>query len=380
MGAAPRALIAGAGIGGLGAAIALTRAGWDVTVLERAPEPQPLGAGLSVWPNGVAALRALGLGELCEGGAAPRADGALRKADGSEIAGFDPAAIERRFGAPLLAMHRADLLAGLLRGAGPERVRWGAEVSAVEGSGVRLADGTSESADLLVGADGLNSVVRGAQVGAAPARDSGIVAWRGVAALPAATPAGEWWAPRTVAGLLPLSGRRLYWYLAYEGEEGDRAELERRAAVFGDPVPALIAGTAAPDLLCHRLFDRDPCAGWSSDSATLLGDAAHPMLPFLGQGACSALEDAVALGRLVSPGSSDLGAALATYEQHRYARTATLVKGSRRAAAVALAGSGLARAARDLLVGLVPERARMRQLDGIIAPGVHIGESRSSQG
>ncbi len=141
-------------------------------------------------------------------------------------------------------MHRADLLAGLLRAAGPERVRWGAEVSAVEGSGVRLADGTSESADLLVGADGLNSIVRAAQLGPAPARDSGIVAWRGVTALPAATPAGEWWAPRTVAGLLPLSGGRLYWYLAYEGEEGDRAELERRAALFGDPVPGLIAGTA----------------------------------------------------------------------------------------------------------------------------------------
>ena len=94
---------------------------------------------------------------------------------------------------------------------------------------MRLADGTSESADLLVGADGLNSVVRVAQIGTAPARDSGIVAWRGVTALPAATPAGEWWAPRTVAGLLPLSGERLYWYLAYEGEEGDRGRASSAA-------------------------------------------------------------------------------------------------------------------------------------------------------
>ena len=363
-----RAIVVGAGIGGLASAVALSRAGCEVTVLERAPEPKPLGAGLSLWPNGVRALRALGLGEVGEGGGVLRSTGALRRADGSELAHFDPAVIQARFGAPLVGVHRADLLAALLEAAGPDRVSWGAEVTGVEGSSVELAGGVVEAADLLVGADGIDSVVRRAIVGDGPPRDSGLIAWRGVveaSALVGAVPAGEWWGPRVVAGLLPLSGGRTYWYLAYEGEGGDRAELERRAAAFSEPLPEIIAATDPDAVLCHPLADRDPISSWSAGPSTLLGDAAHPMLPFLGQGACAALEDAVALGAAVSA-KDGIRAAVSSYESERAPRAAALVKGSRQAGRVALAGSRPARLLRDALVSGLPASVRLRQLDRVV--------------
>ena len=363
-----RAVVAGGGIGGLAVAIALREAGLDVTVLERSQELQPIGAGLSIWPNGVRALRTLGLGELADPAHALAAEGALRRSDGSELAAFDASAIEARFGAPLVGLHRADLLRALLaraEQAGAE-VRWGGEVEEAEPGRVRFTGGEVIEADLVVGADGINSVVRGAVLGDGAPRDSGIVAWRGIAnGAAASAPPGEWWGPGTAAGVLPLTGDRSYWYVAYRGAVGEVAELERRLEPFGPPIAAIVAATPEPDRLCHALFDRDPAHSWSRGSLTLLGDAAHPMLPFLGQGACSALEDAVALGAALTR-SASVEPALAAYESERRPRAAKLVKGSRRAGRAALAESAAARAIRDRLVSIAPAGLRLRQLDPIV--------------
>ena len=168
--------------------------------------------------------------------------------------------------------------------------------------------------------------------------------------------------------MLPLAGDRTYWYVAYRGRVGDATELERQLEPFGPPIRALVATTPEDDRLCHGLFDRDPAKRWSRPGLTLLGDAAHPMLPFLGQGACSALEDAVALGAAIASAGS-VEAALAAYEAERRPRTAKLVRGSRQAGRAALAQSSFARAIRDRLVASAPTGLRLRQLDPIVGRG-----------
>lgn len=357
-----QAAVVGAGIGGLAAGNALRQAGWEATVYEAAPEARPLGAGLSIWPNGVRALRALGLADLVAG--APRADGALRRADGSVLAEFDPDAIEARFGAPLVGFHRADLHQGLIAALGSERVRTGMRLVGLEDGELRFDDNSSVRADLIVGADGLESTVRGALLGDGEPRDSGIVAFRGVADLEGPVPAGEWWGAGSVAGLLPLGGGRVYWYLAHRGDP-DRAALPELLAEYGEPVREAVSRTEPEQVLLHRLCDRDPVPSWSRGSATLLGDAAHPMLPFLGQGAGSALGDAAALGAAVAA-EPEVESALASYERARLERTAALVAGSRKAAKAALLESRVGRRVRNALVSKAPESIRLRQLDPFV--------------
>jgi 2-polyprenyl-6-methoxyphenol hydroxylase-like FAD-dependent oxidoreductase len=359
---AKHAAIVGAGIGGLAAGVALRQAGWEPTVYEAAPEVRAVGAGLSIWPNGVRALRQLGLGDLAA--AAPRADGALRRADGSALAGFDPDVLEARFGAPLVGFHRADLHEGLITALGPERLRPGMRLDSIVDGELLFDDGTSARADLVVGADGLHSTVRASLLGDGEPRDAGLVAYRGVTELDATVPAGEWWGAGSVAGLLPLGGGRVYWYLAHRGDP-DRAALPGLLAEYGEPIREAANRTGGEQLLVHRLYDRDPVSSWSRGSATLLGDAAHPMLPFLGQGACSALEDAVALGTAAAA-TTDVEAALADYERARIDRGAALVDGSRKAAKAALLDSRIGRRVRDLLVSHAPESVRLRQLDAFV--------------
>lgn len=356
------AVVVGAGIGGMAAGIALSRAGWDVTVHERSRSLEPLGAGLSIWPNGVRALRALGLGDAI--GGARLQGGALRRADGSPLAEFDPVVIDQRYGAPLIGLHRGDLQAALAERLGEERIRLGSEVTSVDERDVRFADGSTHAPGLIVGADGINSVVRRHVVGDGDPRDSGAVAFRGVSDVGTDVPAGEWWGDGSIAGLLPLADGRTYWYLAFHGDD-ERGQLERRVRGYGPAVNAAVAATDPGAVLVHRLYDRAPVRRWSKERATLLGDAAHPMLPFLGQGACSALEDAVALGEAAAA-NDDVSAVLAAYEAARVKRAELLVKRSRSAGRVALAGSAAARRLRDAVLARTPASVRLRQLDSVI--------------
>jgi 2-polyprenyl-6-methoxyphenol hydroxylase-like FAD-dependent oxidoreductase len=358
------AVVVGAGIGGLAAGIALRQAGCDVTVYERADELRPLGAGLSIWPNGVRALRSLGLGHVAD--EAPRTGGALRRADGSPLADFDPDTIATRYDAPLVGINRADLHGALVRELGEPRLHLGARVTEVGQDRLGFADGDEARAELIVGADGLNSLVRDAVLRDGDPVDSGIVAFRGLAEWESDVPAGEWWGPGSVAGLLPLSDGLVYWYVAMRGR-ADGAELRNALHDYSPPLPQIAHRTARDRILCHHLFDRPPAKRWSNGTMTLLGDAAHPMLPFLGQGACSALEDAVALGEAVA-GSEHVRAALSAYEARRLDRTAALVRRSRQAASLVLPGAGLRRRVRDLVVARLPDSVRLRQLDRVIRP------------
>jgi 2-polyprenyl-6-methoxyphenol hydroxylase-like FAD-dependent oxidoreductase len=357
-----RAAVVGAGIGGLAAGIALGQAGWEVTVYEAATELRPVGAGIGIWPNGVRSLRALGLDALVA--AAARPGTALRTSDGSFLGGFESRTIEARFGEPFVAMHRADLHGALLDRLGAGRLRLGMRLTDCAGEELRFADGSSERADLVVGADGINSVVRAGLIGDGEPRDSGLVAFRGVAHFDGESLEGEWWGPHGSAGMLRLGGGRVYWFVCYRGEP-DTPALQRYAADYDPALGAMIERTPEDEVLLHRLFDRRSLRGWSRGSTTLLGDAAHPMLPFLGQGACAALDDAVALGEALAAAGA-VPAALARYERSRVKRAAALVTGSRRMARVIFIRPGPARRLRDALTARLPESLQLRQLDPFV--------------
>jgi 2-polyprenyl-6-methoxyphenol hydroxylase-like FAD-dependent oxidoreductase len=356
--------IAGAGIGGLATAVALQRRGVPVVVHDRAASLAPVGAGLSVWPNAVLALESLGVSGL-RGGTIPRGGAGLYRWDGRPLATDAGKGIEQRYGAPLVLLHRAELQEALLDALAPGTVRLGETLESFTQDDARVTlrftDGSSGSCVLLIGADGLRSTVRAQLLGDEPPRESGLVAYRGVVTMDAPELAGELWGADGVFGVAPLSGGRVYWYATQR--EGDTRDLQETFGGWAAPVPEILRRST--DVLRHTLYDRPPAPRWTDGRVALLGDAAHPMLPFLGQGACQAIEDAVALGEAVGEHGA-VPDALRAYELARRKRAAMLVNRSRAAGRVAHLRSAWQRGLRDLLMRHTPDAARYRQLDAAI--------------
>jgi 2-polyprenyl-6-methoxyphenol hydroxylase-like FAD-dependent oxidoreductase len=373
-----RALIVGAGIGGLTAAVALRRAGHDVLVLERAPELEEVGAGISLWPNAIKALRRLGLGAEVEAAGEAVLEGSLRTWRGRRLPALDPAQLEARFGAPLMMFHRAELHRVLHRAAGEEVVRLGAECVGVEQDAqratVRLSDGSWERGDLVVGADGIRSTVRAAVAGESSPLYSGLTSWRAVVELdgPLAerVGSGESWGRGSLFGFARLPGGRVYWYAAARarkgggGEPGEKERLRRFFGKWHEPTPEVIGATPASAIIRTDLYDRPPLVSWSSGRLTLLGDAAHPMLPNLGQGGCQAIEDALALADALGR-EGDVVAALAAYSARRARRAARVVRQSRQMARVAHL-VGPAALGRNMALRLAPASFALRRLAPIV--------------
>lgn len=371
-----KALIIGAGIGGLAAAIGLRRAGIEVQVFDQADLFGELGAGLALWPNAVKALRQLGLADSIRSISVLEASGGIRTPRGALLTSATSLDLERTFGAPTLVMHRAEVHAVLLQALGREHVQLGSRCLGFEQNAeqvvARFDGGARVAGDLLVGADGLRSVVRAQLHGERPPRYAGYTAWRAVLPfdhqrlLP-----GETWGAGTRFGNAPLSDNRVYWFATTNVPEGQRNREGEQAALLGifrgwhAPIEQLIAATPNSAILRHDIYDRPVLRRWGSGRVTLLGDAAHPMTPNLGQGACQAIEDAVVLMKLLQSGG-DTAAALRTYEAQRMRRTAWLVAQSRRIGAVGQWQSPLGVAARDLMLKLAGPRLQDQQLKRVI--------------
>jgi salicylate hydroxylase len=347
-----KALIAGGGIGGIAAALCLLDAGVEVELYERAAVLTEVGAGIQISPNGVKVLQRLGLQPALDRIAfRPRALEMRIGVSGTGLFAIPMRDVaEHRFGAPYYHVHRADLIALLsdaLRQRAPRAVQLNKDLTGFERAGrgihATFADDTSAAGDMLIGADGIHSRVREGLFGPQKPRFTGNVAWRVVvpatARLKDLVPptACIWVGPGRHAVTYYLRGGDLVnfvgvverddWRNESWTERGDKSELAADYLGWAKPIEAIIAEAAD----CYRwaLFDRDPLPKWSDGNVTLLGDACHPMLPFLAQGAVMAIEDAWVLSRKLK-NTANVTDALVAYEMERKPRTTRTQHGARR--------------------------------------------------
>jgi 2-polyprenyl-6-methoxyphenol hydroxylase-like FAD-dependent oxidoreductase len=377
-----KVIVAGAGIGGLTAAIALRRAGFQVTVFERTAELREVGAGLLLAANAQKALAKLGLAEAVSSLGTPASAGEIRSWRGEVLASIPAAELQKKVGAPSAAVHRADLQALLVRGVGEGTLCLGAEVEGFEqdegGVRVTLAGGSEENADILVGADGLRSKIRACLFGPEKPYYAGYTSWRAVVeSRGELLPWGrgfESWGRGARFGCAHIGRGRIYWFATANAPEGGKDDPPGSSAgpkatllrLFGNwhrPIGDLIEATDEGAILRTDIYDREPLGErWGEGRATLLGDAAHPMTPNLGQGACQAVEDTVVLARCLNEADASADA-LRCYERLRSDRVAMIVRRSRRIGRVGqLENPPLCRL-RDHLLAMVPSKVLLRQLE-----------------
>ena len=368
-----KAVVVGAGIGGLASAIALRKAGAEVVVAERARTLEAIGAGIIMSANAMRVLDALGVAEAvrARGFSAERAR--VRNLRGKVL--FEVRYAEH--GWETYGIHRADLQHALLDALPEGAVQLGRTCVGVtrdaHGATARFDDGGEERGDVLVGADGIHSIVRAQTFGDERPRYGGHAAWRAVTQFEHGALEGaftETWGPRGVVGTIPIGAGRVYWYVGEISAEDaalperPKDEFRRRFRDWHEPIPAVIDATEESALSRTLVYDRPPLRRWSDGRVTLVGDAAHPMEPNLGQGAAQALEDAFVLGRSFAA-ENEPERALERYERRRRKRAGGVVKQSRQAARMAEVRHPLVCGIRDALMTAIPDRllvARQRQL------------------
>ena len=325
-----RAAIIGGGIGGLAAAVALRRVGIEAVVAERAAGIREVGAGLSLWSNAVNALRELGLADQAIAAGSVFERSTSQTPRGRVITTTDLGEISRMAGVPSVCIHRADLLRILSDALREGTVRTSARCSGFEGSAAILDNGERIEADLLIGADGIGSVVRERLHGASEPRYAGYTCLRGIAEDRSFLPnhstlltvgAG------TQFGLFPCGPGRVYWFLTRNAPSGtghSKGDALRICRAWPSPIPEVIEATPEGAIIQNDIIDRRPLGHWGRGRVTLLGDAAHATTPNLGQGACMALEDAVVLAHCLHT-IQHVEAALREYERLRIPRTTMVV-------------------------------------------------------
>jgi salicylate hydroxylase len=342
--------VIGAGLGGLTAAVALHRSGFDVRVYEQAPALTEVGGGINMGPNAARVLYRLGLGGALDREAVrPLSTHQRRWQDGRTLqrAPLNPRC-EELYGAPHLTVHRADLLAIIASGFPADRVHLGHRLVGLEDTGDHVAAWFENSAritaEVLVGADGINSTVRTALLGEEAPRFAGCVAYRGlvpserIADLDLEIGSQSWVGPGGHLVHYFVSRARLLNFVGWTEHDTwsredwtDRATIARALAAFEGWHPQIRRIIAAADTcFIWALFDREPLPRWSVGRVTLLGDACHPMYPFMGQGAAQAIEDGATLAAcLAADGAADPAKTLARYEALRRPRVTRLQEMSR---------------------------------------------------
>ncbi len=340
----PRIAIVGAGIGGLSAALALKRFHLEPVVFEQAPQFGRVGAGINLTPNAVKALDGLGIGPRLREASFRPTRRVSRTWDSGEVTSMLEMgeAGERRYGAPQLTVHRADLLSALEAAASDVEIHLGSRVRQIRQAPghaeLVLDDGQAHRFDAIVGADGIHSAVRAELFGADQPTFTGQVAFRAIVdarhfAGMDLTPTTKWWGPNTASQVFTFliqGGQELFVFAtvpedAWRHEswsiKGTQAELLAAYAGFHPEVQAILGRCEV--VLKTAMYVREPMAHWTQGRVTLLGDACHPMLPFMAQGAAMGIEDAVVLARCLAAGQ-DVAQALQDYEALRRPRASQI--------------------------------------------------------
>ncbi|GAA5119123.1 FAD-dependent monooxygenase [Alloalcanivorax gelatiniphagus] len=339
-----RVAIIGGGIGGVALARALSRRGIDFHLFEQAPAFGEVGAGVQMTPNAVKVLKALGLTEsLDDIGFLPESMRGINWQTGETLFRTPlKDAFPQVYGAEFYHVHRADLHGILCADLPADKITFNARCTGIEehsdGVLARFADGTEFKADLVVGADGIHSPVRASLWGQDQPRFTGHMCWRALVPvdqhpLPFVGPdAAFWMGPKAHVVTYYVKGGKAVnivavtetadWVEESWTEPSSTEELLAAYEGWHEDLVRLFKMTDPSQTFKWGLFDHDPMARWSTDRATLLGDAAHPMLPFLSQGAAMAIEDAYVLAEALTHYQGDSAAALRAYEQERRPRTA----------------------------------------------------------
>lgn len=336
-----KVLIVGGGIGGAAATLALQKIGVAAEMFERAAELREVGAGIALWTAPFRALEQLGIGEKIRQCATPLRCGEFGFASGKV---FQKMKLETVLGAHFndnFIVHRADLHSAILSGIDKNTIHTDYECEKIEqhSEGVKVVfkNGKIVEGDVLIGADGFNSVVRKTLFGESLPRYSGQTCYRGIADIPALQPQvlAEIHGTGQRFGIAPINDRRIYWFAAMNALAGEKDAPEDRRDFLAEKyqdwafgIPEMIRATRN-NILRNDLVDYRPLKTWTKGRITLLGDAAHPMLPNLGQGACTAIEDGFILARNIARKGVG-GDALDAYEAERIGRTTRIVNQSRR--------------------------------------------------
>lgn len=343
-----RIAIIGGGIGGLTAALLLIQRGHDVHVYERAPQLLELGAGLQLGPNAVRILHSVGLADdLARIGCQAPQFVIRRWQDGSPIAARQQERFEAIYGVPNYTVHRGELLSALLNAFSQDRVHvsHACETIVDEGEQVRIlfANGREAASDLVIGADGIHSTIREAIIGPDRPRFSGFCAYRGIMPAERFERIGEelsaacWLGPGAHIAHYPISAGALInvvgvvtepsWTRESWFDRASKAEYQAHLRDWAPRLQEIVAALDEGELMKWALYDREPLPVWSRGKVVLLGDAAHAMLSFMGQGAAQAIEDGAVLARCLEALPSET--ALKAYERTRRPRASQIQAASR---------------------------------------------------
>jgi len=400
MGKVQKVAVVGAGLGGLNAAIALIQRGFDVTIYEQADALGEIGAGIQLSPNASRVLMALGLDRAFEAIAFEPERHVVRNwKTGSTVSATQMKGVFRsQYGAGYFGAHRADFHAVLQRAVPADCIRLNATCTAVSQHADRavlsFADGRTADADVVIGADGIRSAVRAALYGPDAPRFTGHIVWRGLVptdALPKRLIDPDmtaWFGPKgTVVHYYVRRGEIVNWIAHYEAdwrEESWSVESDwREAAQAYEGWHPLLAELFSRTQRCYKwaLYDRDPLPRWTDGRVTLLGDAAHPMLPYLAQGAAQAIEDGYVLAEMLAAHRSDPLEALLAYQQARLPRTSRIQLHARERGKINNTTSAFARFRRDIgyrLKRLIRPKEHTYKIEWIYGHDVTAGRGATS--
>ncbi|MBD1207823.1 MAG: FAD-dependent monooxygenase [Ignavibacteria bacterium] len=372
---ARKAVIIGGGIGGLTTAIALQQRGVDAHVYEAAPEIHAVGAGIWVAPNALTVFQRLGfLDEIISGGFNVTSS-CISDTTGRMLQSFSPSEMSTSR-LPLVPIHRAVLQEHLIAQLKPNTLHLAKRCTGIEqhenGVTVQFEDGSTAMGDILIGADGIRSVVRTALFGATDYRYSGQTCWRGIVnfRMPEASAATEMWStkPGVRLGYSHVNAEQVYFYATtcapHGGNDTPGTIRQRLAELYSDFPLYLLEMLAAADeskIIRNDIWDFAPISSWHKGRVVLLGDAAHATTPNMGQGGCQAIEDAYALAEALSLETS-LGAAFKHYETSRMKKAHFVVNTSYRIGKITNWGGTKAHL-RNMAVSLAPKSAAKRQFN-----------------